>query len=117
MIRKIRGGDVRPPASRRSHELSLRSAITAFAAALQKLPGAAGAAYGQAMPYPDPSCRVRLRSGHTLDVLTDMTTTSRLLFGNDDGDDAHDRGFAGLITRGPELHDVYPGDVVALEPL
>jgi len=69
------------------------------------------------MPLLEPTCRVRFHSGRALHVLTNMETTARLLFGVNDGDDAPDRGFAGLITRGGGLHDVYPSDVAGLEPL
>jgi hypothetical protein len=60
--------------------------------------------------------RVHLYDGRTLDVYTDPQTTARLLWGTEDGDDAHDMGDAALQNVGG-VHNIDPSEVLAIGPI
>jgi hypothetical protein len=62
-----------------------------------------------------PYCsRVHFRDGRPpLDVYTDPQTTTRLVWGTEPGDDAHDMGYAALQNL-DGVHKVYPEEVFAV---
>jgi hypothetical protein len=63
-----------------------------------------------------PSTRVHFRSGRTLDVLQLSEDAARLLWGTEPGDDAHDMGYAALITS-EGIHRVNPSEVERVEDI